>query len=57
MALVRNVANLSKERIWVVYDRGDAENARLNALAPERKAYLYDEAQDEIHLYDPLAKR
>jgi hypothetical protein len=57
MALVRNVANLSQERIWVVYDRGDAENARLLALAPERKAYLFDEAQGQTYMYDPLAKR
>ena len=57
MALVRNVANLSEERIWVVYDRGDAENARFLALAPERKAYVFDEAQGQTFLYDPLAKR
>ena len=27
VALVRNVANLDEEQVWVVYDRGDAENA------------------------------
>jgi hypothetical protein len=53
---VRNVANLQEERIWVVYDRGDAENARLVALAPERKAYLFDELSGHTYVYDPGAK-
>jgi hypothetical protein len=54
-AFVRNVPNLAEERIWVVYDRGEAENARLLALAPGRKAYLFDEHQKSIYIYDPLA--
>jgi hypothetical protein len=54
-ALVRNVANLADERIWVVYDRGEAENARLLALAPERKAYLFDEFHGRTYIYDPRA--
>lgn len=53
--LVRNVANPSEARVWVVYDRGDAENARLLALAPERKAYLFDELNGRIYSYDPGA--
>ena len=54
---VRNVADLAKERVWVVYDRGDSENARLLALAPERKAYLFDESKGHTSSYDPLARR
>ena len=54
--LVRNVANSAHERVWVVYDRGDSENARLLALAPDRTAYLFDEAAGRTYVYDPLAK-
>ncbi len=56
-AFVRNVANLADERIWVVYDRGEAENARFLARAPDRKAYLFDEQQGRTYLYDPLTTR
>jgi hypothetical protein len=54
-AFVRNVANLADERVWVVYDRGETENARLLALAPERKAYLFDEFHGRAYIYDPRA--
>lgn len=50
---VRNVADLANERIWVVYDRGDAENARLLALAPGRTAYFYDELVGRPAPYTP----
>ena len=50
---VRNVADLAQAHVWVVYDRGDAENARLIALAPTRATYLYDELGDSIHPYTP----
>ena len=53
VAFVRNVANPAKERVWVVYDRGNSENARLLALAPERKAYLFDEVKGHVSSYDP----
>ena len=43
LSLVRNVPDPSTERIWTVYDRG-VENAQLLHLAPNRKAYLFDEA-------------
>jgi len=33
--------DLAEARSWVVYDRG-ADNDRLAALAPDRKAYLLD---------------
>jgi hypothetical protein len=54
---VRNVASPSDERVWVVYDRGDAENARLLALAPGRTGYLFDEQNGRIYSYEPLAKQ
>ena len=53
VALVRNVPNLDDEQVWVVYDRGDAENARLLAKAPDRKAYLFDEQQGRTYIYEP----
>ena len=56
VTFVRNTANPDSERIWVVYDRGDAENSRLLSLAPGRKSYLFDESQRRIYLYDPVAR-
>ena len=53
VTFVRNVANPEAEHIWVVYDRGDAENARLLALAPTRKAYLFDEGRGRTYVYEP----
>jgi hypothetical protein len=43
LSLVRNGPDAARERVWVVYDRG-ADNARLMALAPTRKPYVFDEA-------------
>lgn len=56
ITFVRNTANPQTERIWVVYDRGDTENARLLSLAPARKSYLFDEIRGRIYLYDPVAR-
>ncbi len=53
VTFVRNVANLDTEQIWVVYDRGDAENARLLKIAAGRKAFLFDELQGKTYVYDP----
>lgn len=53
VTFVRNVANTATEHIWVVYDRGDAENARLLAMAPARKAYLFDERLGRTYSYKP----
>ncbi|MEO7456245.1 MAG: hypothetical protein ABIY52_08280 [Gemmatimonadaceae bacterium] len=53
VAFVRNSANLERERVWVVYDRGEVENARLLSLAPGRKAYLFDEQHGQTFVYDP----
>ena len=50
---VRNVADRERARVWVVYDRGDRENAGLLALAPGRTSYLFDEAAAHLYVYDP----
>jgi len=56
-SLIENDADLSSERVWMVYDRG-ADNARLRAVAPDRIPYLYDEAGDRlIRLDRPLDDR
>ena len=49
--LVQNVANPAAERVLVVYDRGDAENARLLALMPDRAPFLLDEASRAVYAY------
>jgi hypothetical protein len=43
LSLVRNVPDFDDAPVWTAYDRGE-ENARLMAMAPERAAYLFDEA-------------
>ena len=53
VTFVRNSAYPVDERVWVVYDRGETENARLLDFAPDRKAYLFDEVQGRTYLYDP----
>lgn len=50
---VHNVADLAHERVWVVYDRGSAENAKLLALAPGRTAFLFDEVIGRAAPYTP----
>jgi hypothetical protein len=40
-AVTRTEPDLSAARAWVVYDRG-AENARLEAIAPDRKPYVLE---------------
>jgi hypothetical protein len=57
VTFVRNVADPGKERIWVVYDRGDAENAKFLAAAPGRTSYLFDELRGQTFVYDPSAIR
>ena len=52
VTFVRNVANPEAASIWVVYDRGAAENARLLSSAPERAAYLFDELRGRTYVYD-----
>lgn len=50
-SLVRNEPDLPHAPVWVVHDRGPAENARLLALAPHRVPYLLDEARNGIFPY------
>lgn len=52
-ALIDNEPDLPRARRWIVYDRGDTENARLMALAPDRVALLYDEGRGAMGLYRP----
>lgn len=51
-SLIANHADLANARAWLVYDRG-AEDAKLAALAPNRVAYLYDEASGTFRRMDP----
>ncbi|MEP7000626.1 MAG: hypothetical protein ABI969_09120, partial [bacterium] len=53
VTFVRNVAYPTAERIWVVHDRGEAENARFRATVPERRAYLFDETRGRTYVYEP----
>jgi hypothetical protein len=53
VAFVQNVANPDAAQIWTVFDRGDAENARLLDSAPSRTAYLFDEQSRRTYIYDP----
>ncbi len=53
VTFVRNSAHPQRERIWVVYDRGDVENAHFLDLSPGRTAYLFDESLGRTYAYDP----
>lgn len=57
VAFVQNVVDPRAERLWVVNDRGGRENARLMAVAPDRKAYIFDEESDKLFPYDPARVR
>lgn len=46
-SLISNEPDLETARVWIVYDRG-SENAKLQALAPERDCYLYDEQRGAL---------
>jgi hypothetical protein len=50
---VRNVSDLTNERVWVIYDRGDVANALLLGHAPGRAVYLYDENVELLAKYAP----
>jgi hypothetical protein len=50
--LVQNVADPDHARLLVVYDRGDAENGRLLAQMPGRKAFFFDEERRRVFRYD-----
>ena len=49
-SLIANEPDLETAHAWLVYDRG-ADNMRLRRLAPDRVAYLYDEARLSIERY------
>lgn len=51
-SLIQNPANYEAARSWVVYDRG-AGNASLMSAAPDRSAWLYDEATGSM---SPIAR-
>lgn len=50
-SLIANEGDLAHARVWTVNDRG-GDNAQLQALAPDRHAWLYDEATRQ---FTPLA--
>jgi hypothetical protein len=52
-SLIANDPDLASSRAWIVYDRG-ADNDRLRRIAPERAAYIYDEAEHAMLRYPPL---
>jgi hypothetical protein len=51
-ALVTNLAPMDAQRVLVAYDRG-AENALLRAHYPDRRAYLFDEADGDLSPLTP----
>ena len=53
VTFIRNSAAPPRERVWVVYDRGDLENAHFLDLAPGRTAFLFDESLGRTYAYDP----
>jgi hypothetical protein len=53
-SLIQNEPFFAHARVWVAYDRGQ-ENSRLLELAPDRQAFMYDEAKDQLTwLSNPL---
>jgi hypothetical protein len=55
ISVVRNAPDLERAPVWVVYDRGPTENARLLSYAPGRAAYMYDEQNARVFSYSPTA--
>lgn len=53
--LVENSADLENRRVWLVHDLGP-ENRRLLAFAPDRTAYLYDQARNVLVRLAPTAR-
>lgn len=52
LSLLYNEPDLPDARRWIVYDRGP-DNLRLMRAAPDRAAYLYDEARNAIYPFVP----
>jgi hypothetical protein len=56
-SLIDNQPDLARARVWTVYDRG-TDDARLMAIAPDREAFLFDEASQALIPLSPrTAKR
>ena len=53
ISFVKNVLDPNAERVWVVFDRGPDENAKLLALAPDREAFIFDEDRNATFRFDP----
>jgi len=51
LSLIANQADLPNARAWLVYDRGD-ENQALMKLAPDRVPYLYDDSTSTFRRLD-----
>ena len=52
LSLLYNEPDLENASRWIVYDRG-AENWRLMRAAPDRQAFLFDEARDKFYPVPP----
>jgi hypothetical protein len=52
LSLLYNEPDLPDARHWLVYDRGP-DNLRLVRAAPDRAAFLFDEANHTIHPFVP----
>jgi hypothetical protein len=53
-SVIANEPDLAGARVWLVYDRGP-DNERLLRAAPNRVAYLFDEASGVITSYRSVA--
>jgi hypothetical protein len=51
-SLIANPSDHARARVWVAYDRG-ADNGRLLDRAPDRAAYLFDEASFTLSRLPP----
>ena len=54
LSLVHNDPDLEHALRWYVYDHGP-DNVRLTRAAPDRKAYVFDEARSTINPFVPAA--
>ncbi len=51
VSFVRNSASYATDGRWFVYDRGDAENARLMRYAGDRRPYVFVEERGKFYSY------
>ena len=52
LSLINNDPDLPSARRWFVYDRGP-DNLRLMRTAPDRAAFLFDDANHSLHPFVP----